>query len=165
MATVSSLSAPGVEVREYDNSLRISNNTGTTVFVPGYAAQGPVEEVIQIGSITDFENVYGIPTNDAERYFYYTCLAILNNSGLGTTLLTSRLPYGSGNISGVIVHERFPRFDWRNAADPAEMELDPTLGRIGTYQIRHQVKEDIWGNMKDDFDPDIIIGIKTYIAE
>ncbi len=101
MATVSSLSAPGVEVREYDNSLRISNNTGTTVFVPGYAAQGPVEEVIQIGSITDFENVYGIPTNDAERYFYYTCLAILNNSGLGTTLLTSRLPYGSGEGDNV----------------------------------------------------------------
>ena len=101
MATVSSLSAPGVEVREYNNSLRISNNTGTTVFVPGYAAQGPVEEVIQIGSITDFENVYGIPTNDAERYFYYTCLAILNNSGLGTTLLTSRLPYGAGEGDNV----------------------------------------------------------------
>lgn len=95
MATVSSLSAPGVEVREYDNSLRPITNAGTTVFVPGYAAQGPVEEVIQISSIMDFENVYGIPTTDAERYFYYTCLAILNNSGQGTTLLTSRLPYGA----------------------------------------------------------------------
>lgn len=96
MATVSSLSAPGVEVREYDNSLRITSNTGTTVFVPGYAAQGPVEEVLPISSIQEFETVYGIPTNAAERYFYYTCLAILNNSGLGTTLLTSRLPYGDG---------------------------------------------------------------------
>lgn len=95
MATVSSLSAPGVEVREYDNSLRITSNNGTTVFVPGYAAQGPVEEIISISSIQDFETVYGIPTNAAERYFYYTCLAILNNSGQGTTLLTSRLPYGS----------------------------------------------------------------------
>lgn len=101
MATVSSLSAPGVEVREYDNSLRISNNTGTTVFVPGYAAQGPVEEVISISSINDFETIYGIPTNAAERYFYYTCLAILNNSGQGTTLLTSRLPYGSGEGDNV----------------------------------------------------------------
>ena len=97
MAKVSSLSAPGVEVREYDNSLRITNNTGTTVFVPGYAAQGPVEEIIPISSITDFESVYGIPTNAAERYFYYTCLAILNNSGAGSTLLTSRIPYGSGD--------------------------------------------------------------------
>ena len=101
MATVSSLSAPGVEVREYDNSLRITNNTGTTVFVPGYAAQGPVEEVITISSINDFENIYGIPTNDAERYFYYTCLAILNNSGPGTTLLTSRLAYGANDGDNV----------------------------------------------------------------
>ena len=94
MASISSLSAPGIEVREYDESLRISNNSGTTVFVPGYAAQGPVEEVITISSISDFETIYGIPTTEAERYFYYTCLAILNNSGPGTTLLTSRLPYG-----------------------------------------------------------------------
>lgn len=101
MAKVSSLSAPGVEVREYDNSLRITSNTGTTVFVPGYAAQGPVEEIIQISSITDFESVYGIPTNAAERYFYYTCLAVLNNSGAGSTLLTSRLPYGSGEGDNV----------------------------------------------------------------
>lgn len=95
MASVSSLSAPGVEVREYDQSLRISSNTGTTVFVPGFAAQGPVEEVISISSISDFENIYGIPTNAAERYFYYTVLAILNNSGQGTTVLTSRLGYGN----------------------------------------------------------------------
>ena len=101
MAKVSSLSAPGVEVREYDNSLRITSNTGTTVFVPGYAAQGPVEEIIQISSITDFESIYGIPTNAAERYFYYTCLAVLNNSGQGSTLLTSRLPYGSGEGDNV----------------------------------------------------------------
>ena len=101
MASVSSLSAPGVEVREYDNSLRPSISTGTTVFVPGFAAQGPVEEVISISSIADFENVYGIPTNAAERYFYYTVLAILNNSGNGTTILTSRLPYGEGEGDNV----------------------------------------------------------------
>lgn len=123
MATVSSLSAPGVEVREYDNSLRISNNTGTTVFVPGYAAQGPVEEVIQIGSITDFENIYGIPTNDAERYFYYTCLAILNNSGLGTTLLTSRLPYGSGegdNVANAYTLLAYPAIPYVKNSDDSK---------------------------------------------
>lgn len=96
MASISSLSAPGVEVREYDESIRIQSNTGTTVFIPGFAQQGPVEEVIQISSITDFENVYGIPTNAAERYFYYTVLAVLENSGQGTTVLCSRLGYGAG---------------------------------------------------------------------
>lgn len=96
MATISSLSAPGVEVREYDDSLRIQSNTGTTVFIPGFAAQGPVDEVITISSISDFETIYGTPTNAAERYFYHTVNAVLSNSGEGTTVLTSRLPYGSG---------------------------------------------------------------------
>ena len=101
MASISSLSAPGVEVREYDESIRIQSNTGTTIFVPGFAQQGPVEEVIQISTITDFENVYGIPTNAAERYFYYTVLALLENSGQGTTVLCSRLAYGSGEGDNV----------------------------------------------------------------
>ena len=101
MASISSLSAPGVEVREYDESIRIQSNTGTTIFVPGFAQQGPVEEIIQISTITDFENVYGIPTNAAERYFYYTVLALLENSGQGTTILCSRLAYGSGEGDNV----------------------------------------------------------------
>lgn len=101
MASISSLSAPGVEVREYDESLRIQSNTGTTVFIPGFAQQGPVEEIITITSISDFENIYGIPTNAAERYFYYTVLAVLENSGEGTTILTSRLAYGANEGDNV----------------------------------------------------------------
>ena len=92
MATT--LSSPGVEVREIDNSLRVQANGGTTVFIPGFASQGPVEEVTSIGSITDFEQIFGVPTNAAERYFYYTVLAVLNNSSASTTILVSRLPYG-----------------------------------------------------------------------
>ena len=64
----------------------------------------------------------------------------------------SRLPYGSGRISGVIVHDAFPRMDWRNGADPAEVDDDPELGNIGRYQIRHQNKSDIWGQMADNFE-------------
>lgn len=94
MATT--LSSPGVEVREIDNSLRVQANGGTTVFIPGFASQGPVEEVTSIGSITDFEQIFGVPTNAAERYFYYTVLAVLNNSSTSTTILVSRLPYGEG---------------------------------------------------------------------
>ena len=101
MASISSLSAPGVEVREYDESIRIQSNTGTTIFVPGFAQQGPVEEIIQISTITDFENVYGIPTNAAERYFYYTVLALLEGSGQGSTIFCSRLPYGAGEGDNV----------------------------------------------------------------
>ena len=121
MATVSSLSAPGVEVREYDESLRITSNTGTTVLVPGFAAQGPVEEILTISSIEDFETIYGIPTNAAERYFYYTCLAVLNNSGPGTTLLTSRLCYGKDdgdNVSNAYTLLAYPAIPYvKNTAN------------------------------------------------
>lgn len=94
MATT--LSSPGVEVREIDASVRVTTNGGTTVFIPGFASQGPVEEVTSISSITDFEQIFGVPTNAAERYFYYTVLAVLNNSSSTTTILVSRLPYGVG---------------------------------------------------------------------
>ena len=96
MALTSTLGSPGIEIREVDNSYRLDSSTATTVYIPGFASQGPVEEVMSVGSISDFETIYGTPTNAAERYFYYTVKAVLDNSGNGVTVLTSRLPYGSG---------------------------------------------------------------------
>lgn len=96
MALTSTLGSPGIEIREIDNSIRIDSSTSTTVFVPGFASQGPTEEVISIGSIEDFVLIYGKPTNGAERYFYYTVKALLDKGGSGIRVLTSRLPYGAG---------------------------------------------------------------------
>ena len=94
MALTSTLGSPGIEIREVDNSIRLDSSTATTIYVPGFAAQGPIDEVMSIGSIGDFELIYGVPTNAAERYFYYTVKAILDNSGNGATVLCSRMPYG-----------------------------------------------------------------------
>ena len=44
------------------------------------------------------------------------------------------LPYGSGNISGVVVHETHDRFVWNG---------EQGAGDIGRYQIRHLTREDI----------------------
>lgn len=96
MALTSTLGSPGIEIREIDNSIRIDSSTATTVFVPGFASQGPVEEVMSIGSMDDFELIYGKPTNGAERYFYYTVKALIDKGGSGCRVLTSRLPYGEG---------------------------------------------------------------------
>lgn len=95
MALTSTLGSPGIEIREIDNSIHLDTSTSTTVFVPGFAAQGPIEEVISIGNMADFELIYGKPTNAAERYFYYTVKALLDNGGPGLSVLTSRLPYGN----------------------------------------------------------------------
>lgn len=94
MSKLSTLGSPGVEVREIDNSTRVDVDPSTTYFIPGFAAQGPVEEVHSIGSMADFENIYGVPTNEAERYFYHTVKSIIDNTGSSTKVYVSRLPYG-----------------------------------------------------------------------
>lgn len=95
MANLSTLGSPGIEVREIDNSVRVDDDPSTVYFVPGFASQGPVEEVHSIGSMSDFENIFGLPTNDAERYLYHTVKSLIDNSGDSTTVYVSRLPYGA----------------------------------------------------------------------
>jgi hypothetical protein len=92
-----SINSPGVQIIETDLSLYQQIGGGTNALVPGYAAQGPIDEVLLITSVSELEQVYGIPETPAERYFYYSCKEILNSPA---TLLTTRLPYGSGSGVG-----------------------------------------------------------------
>lgn len=82
--------------------------------------------------------------NGDSFYMYTNTICTYRNDG-------TRVPQGSGNISGVIVHERFSRFEWKNGMDLLDMETDPELGNIGRYQIRHQTKGDIYDQMQMDF--------------
>lgn len=91
------IQSPGVEIREVDLTLRPVIPVGTSVFVAGFANQGPVDEVLQPTSLSDFEQVYGLPTNAAERYFYYTVKAALQAS---VQLKVTRLPYGPAKGEG-----------------------------------------------------------------
>ena len=85
------IQSPGVEIREVDLSLRPVVNQGTSVFITGFSNQGPVDEILEPTSISDFEQVYGVPTNAAERYFYHTVKAALQAP---VQLKVTRLPYG-----------------------------------------------------------------------
>lgn len=91
------INSPGVEIREKDLTLIAPPNVGTTVFVPGFAPQGPLDEVIKITTREELDLIYGKPTNSAERYFYYTVNEILNSPA---NIYTTRLPYGSGGGVG-----------------------------------------------------------------
>lgn len=105
----------------------------------------PVNEGYSIGCNANRISKYPLMVRDIEGnqlYMYTNTVCKYRNDG-------TRLPYGSGKISGVIVHERFSRFEWKDGADPLEMEDDVELGNIGRYQIRHMSKEDIWGSMND----------------
>tara|TARA_R110000787_G_scaffold100723_3_gene205805 strand:+ start:3202 stop:5613 length:2412 start_codon:yes stop_codon:yes gene_type:complete len=88
------LQSPGVSIREVDQSLRPVSPVGTTVLIPGFAAQGPQDEPLSIASFSEFEQVYGTPTNAAERYFHHTAKALFNSPA---TVIAQRLPYGTGN--------------------------------------------------------------------
>lgn len=92
-----SLNSPGVQINEIDESAIVTNNNGTTVFVAGFSNSGPTDEIIEVSSLPEFEQIFGTPTNAAERYFYYSVKPLFNTSG---TIYTTRLPYGGGSGDG-----------------------------------------------------------------
>ena len=103
---------------------------------------------VRKGSLTPINEGYARSTN-ANRETKYPML-VRDKNGDSFYMLTnttckyrrdgSMLPYGSGNISGVLVHETHDRFVWMGSKD---------MGDIGRYQIRHQTKGDIWDNMQN----------------
>ena len=92
-----SINSPGVQITETDLSNYQQIAGGTTVFVPGFAKQGPTDEVLLITSASELEQVYGTPSTPAEKYFYYTAKEVLNSPA---ALLTTRLPYGLSSGTG-----------------------------------------------------------------
>ena len=91
------IESPGVEIRERDLTLRIESLVGTNTWVLGFANEGPTEEPISVSSVSEFESIFGLPTNAAERYFYYTSREYLNSGG---NLIATRIPYGDADGAG-----------------------------------------------------------------
>lgn len=128
------IQSPGVEVKEVDLSLRPNLPVGTTVFIPGFSNQGPTDELLSVTSLAEFEQIYGLPQNSAERYMYHTVKAVFQSPA---NLLVSRLPYGTNE--GVTVADKYsvqafpviPRPIMVDVSDPAmnTVEAD-TLERV-----------------------------------
>ena len=87
------IQSPGVEINEIDLSLRNAGAPATVVFVPGFAPKGPTSEPISVTSLSEFEQIFGQPTNSAERYFYHSVTAVLQSPA---NPIVYRLPYGAG---------------------------------------------------------------------
>lgn len=85
------IQSPGVEITEKDLSARVPTPPSTTIYATGFSDQGPVDEIVQVSSIEEFENIYGLPKTPAERYFYHTVKACASPQ---SRLLVNRLPYG-----------------------------------------------------------------------
>lgn len=86
--------SPGVEVYENDLSLRGVIPTGTNITIPVFAQQGPTGEVISISTASEFEDIFGLPTNSAELYGWATVTQAVNSAGKISVI---RLPYGAGS--------------------------------------------------------------------
>lgn len=108
------IESPGVEIREIDLTNVTTLPVGTNVFVQGFANRGPVNELINITSTKEFEQLYGAPTNAAEKYFYETAKQVLNSPG---RLVVNRLPYGAAEGTGssrsqsALIFPYVPAFD------------------------------------------------------
>ena len=92
------IQSPGVELREIDLSLNPAIPAGTNLFLAGFANKGPTDEILQITSVPELEQIYGEPTTPAERYFYFTARQILQDSP--GNLFLNRLPYGHDKGAG-----------------------------------------------------------------
>ena len=91
------IESPGIEIKEIDLSNITNLPIGTNIYIQGFAAQGPTQEAVYISSISEFENIYGNPTNAAERYAFTSAKQVIKSPG---NLLFNRLPYGSDEGEG-----------------------------------------------------------------
>ena len=91
------ITSPGVEIRESDLSFTTPAAAGTSVYVTGFAQQGPLDEVLLVSTKQELTQLFGPPTNAAEKYFHYTISELLNSPA---TVYAGRLPYGTGTGDG-----------------------------------------------------------------
>jgi hypothetical protein len=92
------IASPGVQINEVDLSLIARPVGETNVFLTGFSDQGPTDEIINVTSLTEYEQIFGVPTNAAERYTYHSAKQLLTTSP--ANLLFTRMPYGSGMGDG-----------------------------------------------------------------
>lgn len=132
------IQSPGVEIKEIDRSQRPVLPAGTNVLVTGFSDRGPTDEVIQITSVSEYDNVYGRATTPAERYFSSTIRPLLDSPA---NIFTYRLPYGVnagigfGASYGALAYPASGySFDNNTASVSAETTYSQ-IGKIGNTEV------------------------------
>ena len=102
--------SPGVYIQESDKTVITNNNHGNNVLVIGFAKGGPIYEPTQVSSISEFESIFGKPSNAAERYLYYSVKEAINPNASVTVV---RIPYtvpnpGEDDKYSCLVYPIFP---------------------------------------------------------
>ena len=87
---IRTITAPGVEIREIDKSGYTTVPTGTAVYLKGFTGKGEPYRPMEITTRSAYEQIYGAPDTEAERYTYAAACETLNQGG---RLWMARLPY------------------------------------------------------------------------
>lgn len=85
------IASPGVQFNEIDFTINSRTPNNNTVFITGFANQGPIYEPTYITTLAEFEQIFGAATNSAERYLYHSARQILQKTQ--SQLLVTRMPY------------------------------------------------------------------------
>lgn len=101
----------------------------------------PIHEGYAIGDNVEFISKYPRLMRDIQGKSIY----LYTNTTCPYRRAGTRLPYGSGKISGVVVFEYFPGYIYGDGAD------EESHGNIGRYQLRHMAYEDIKFDDKESF--------------
>ena len=103
------------------------------------------EFAVRKGALTPLNDAYTLSSGKGLISKYPRMVRDIQGSSIYTYTNTTcpyrrdgvRLPYGSGTLSGVIVHELYPNYVYGDNDD------EEFSGNIGRYQIRHQAYSDI----------------------
>jgi len=87
---IRTITAPGVQINEVDKSGYTQTLAGTAVYAMGFSDKGEAYAPVEITTRPSFEQIFGTPDTEAERYFYAAACEALNQGG---RLIAARLPY------------------------------------------------------------------------
>jgi len=65
-------------VNEIDKSDYTPTMTGTAVYLKGFSDKGEAYRCMEVTTRSAFEQIYGTPHTEAERYFYAGACEVLN---------------------------------------------------------------------------------------
>ena len=133
------IESPGVQISEIDLSLNASLPVGTNILINGFTDQGPSQELLNITSIVEYEQIYGVPTNAAERYSYHTMKSLLSTPA---KVVFNRLPYGIDGGDGyndtvytALAYPVYTRDDLGETTYSDAISGDLYIGRPTQYQL------------------------------
>ena len=91
--------SPGVEWKEIDKSGYSPTMAGTSVYLKGFSSKGEAYKPVMVTTRSAFEQIFGAPDTEAERYFYAGACEVLNQGG---RLFCARLPYDNAAFEKMV---------------------------------------------------------------